>query len=93
MAEAAPPTMSGTAVGEEANCSMMLPHGTPGLAAGSAPASGLQIQLNTARAALPTDTAGRLMFGANASPSVSILIGHQDRIELCGQNKVVSIPL
>jgi hypothetical protein len=43
MAEAAPPTMSGTAVGEEANCSMMLPHGTPGLVAGSAPASGVQI--------------------------------------------------
>ena len=60
--EAALPSMSGTAVGEDANCSMMLPQGTPGL--GAAPASGLPMQLSKIMAALPTDTAaGRWMFG------------------------------
>jgi hypothetical protein len=83
--------MSGTAVGEDVNCSMMLPQGTPGL--GSAPASGLERQLRTSRA-LPTDTAAeRWMFGDNASPSVTILIGQQDGIGLAGQNKVGTIPL
>ncbi|MBB3604887.1 hypothetical protein FHT40_004565 [Mycolicibacterium sp. BK556] len=54
--------MSGTAVGEAANCSMMLPHGTPGL--GSAPARGLLMQLNEIRAALQAEmTAGRWIFG------------------------------
>jgi hypothetical protein len=61
-AEAALPSMSGTAVGEDANCSKMLPQGTPGL--GSAPASGLEMQLSKIRAALLTDTAaGRWIFG------------------------------
>jgi hypothetical protein len=54
--------MSGTAVGEVANCSMMLPQGTPGL--GSAAAWGLEMQLSKINAALPTDvTVGRWMFG------------------------------
>ncbi|APE15782.1 hypothetical protein BOH72_11710 [Mycobacterium sp. WY10] len=71
---------------------MMLPQGTPGVAAGSAPARGLAHQLDKMNAATPADT-WRWMFGDNASPSVSILIGHQDRIGSRGQNKAVSIPL
>jgi hypothetical protein len=71
---------------------MMLPQGTPGGTAGSAPASGLAHQPDKINATMPADT-GRWVIGDNASPSVSILIGHQDRIGSRGQNKAVSIPL
>jgi hypothetical protein len=55
--------MSGTAVGEDANCSMMLPQGTPALAPDSAPASGLAKQLSTIMTPTTDTAAGRWMFG------------------------------
>lgn len=86
--------MSGKAVGEEANSSIMLAHGTPGLIAGSAPASGVTRQLTTASAAMPADlTVGRSNFGDNASPSLLTLIRQQDRIGSAGQNKAAGFPL